>query len=76
MTLKRLETFMFSLTLSNFHVISRKIGIIRENCLYEKLKLLYYLVHVVIMDSLMSQKFSKTKVVIDICLSVQDLVFR
>ena len=59
---------MFSLTLSNFHVISRIIGIIRENCLYEKLKLLYYLVHVVIMDSLTSQKFSKTKVVIDICL--------
>ena len=59
---------MFSATLLNFHVITSKISIIRENCLYQKLKLLYYLVHVIIIDSLPSQKFSKTEIVVDIYL--------
>ena len=59
---------MFSATLLNFHVITSKISIIRENCLYQKLKLLCYLVHEVIIDSLPSQKSSKTEVVVDIYL--------
>ena len=37
---------------------------------------LYYLVHVVIVDSVVSQQFSKTELVIDIYLLTKDLMFR